>query len=90
MSLDAIRDAVMRGEYALHFYGDFTAMPKVERDTTWGLMIGGESTTKIITKTYNEAGFDSSRDMLQSYQLIDGSSPRNFGLLIVVVTVAVL
>jgi succinate dehydrogenase/fumarate reductase flavoprotein subunit len=69
-----VRDGVMKGEYALPFYGDFSSMPEIERNVTWGLMIGEEATTRIITRTFNEAGFDSSKDMLQAYTLIEGSS----------------
>ncbi len=66
---------VQTGEYALPFYGDFPAMPDIERKVTWKLMLGEESTTKIITSTYEKAGFDPSRHLLQSYQFIEGTSP---------------
>ena len=72
--LESIRDGVLKGEYALPFYGDLPAMPEVEQNVTWGLMIGEEAVTKIITKTYSEAGFDPSKDLLQNYQLIEGRS----------------
>jgi succinate dehydrogenase/fumarate reductase flavoprotein subunit len=49
-------------------------MPDVERRATWNLMLGEESTTKIITKTFNDAGYDPSRDLLQSYKYIEGNS----------------
>ncbi len=67
-----IREGIMKGEYALPFYGDFPAMEDVERRATWKLMLGEESTVKIITDTFNEAGFDPSRDLLQSYKFIEG------------------
>jgi succinate dehydrogenase/fumarate reductase flavoprotein subunit len=52
-------------------------MPEVERKATWDLMLGEESTTKIITKTFNDAGYDPSRDLLQSYKFIEsGSLPQ--------------
>jgi succinate dehydrogenase/fumarate reductase flavoprotein subunit len=70
----AIREGVMKGEYTLPFYGDFPSMPEVERDATWKLMLGEESTTKIIIDTFNEAGYDESRDLLQSYKFIEGNS----------------
>lgn len=70
----AIREGVMKGEYALPFYGDFPSMPEVERNATWKLMLGEESTTKIIIDTFNEAGYDESRDLLQSYKFIEGNS----------------
>jgi succinate dehydrogenase/fumarate reductase flavoprotein subunit len=75
---DAIREAVLRGEYALPFYGDFPSMPAIERKITWGMFVGEESTTKALVRMYNEAGFDPSKDMLQNYQLIDGESPPQF------------
>ncbi len=70
----AIRKGILSGEYALPFYGDFPSMPEVERNATWKLMLGEESTTKIIIDTFNKAGYDQSRDLLQSYKFIEGSS----------------
>jgi succinate dehydrogenase/fumarate reductase flavoprotein subunit len=74
-SWDTVHEGILKGEYALPFYGDFPAMAEVERNTTWGLMIGQESTTKIITKTYNESGFDPAKDQLQSYRFLEVQSP---------------
>ncbi len=71
---EAIRQGILKGEYALPFYGDFPAMPDVERRATWKLMLGEESTTKIIMDTFNKAGYDESRDLLQSYKFIEGNS----------------
>jgi succinate dehydrogenase/fumarate reductase flavoprotein subunit len=71
---EAIRKGIFSGEYALPFYGDFPAMPEVERKATWKLMLGEESTTKIIMDTFNAAGYDESRDLLQSYKFIEGNS----------------
>ena len=73
---------VQSGEYALPFYGDFPAMPDVERQVTWNLMLGEESTTKNIVDSYEKAGFDPSKHLLQNYSFIEGSSPpqwRNGG-----------
>jgi succinate dehydrogenase/fumarate reductase flavoprotein subunit len=72
---EAIRQGVIKGEYALPFYGDFPAMPEIERKVTWNLMLGEESTTKIIIDTYGKAGFDPSKHLLQNYQFIEGNSP---------------
>jgi hypothetical protein len=72
--MEAVRQGVLKGEYALPFYGDFPSMPDVERRATWKLMLGEESTTKIIMDTFNEAGYDESRDLLQSYRFIEGAS----------------
>jgi len=69
-----VREGVLKGEYALPFYGDFPSMKGVERNVTWKLMLGEESTTKIIIDTYGQAGFDPSRDMLQNYNFIEGQS----------------
>ena len=69
-----VREGVLKGEYALPFYGDFPSMKEVERNVTWKLMLGEESTTKIIIDTYGQAGFDPSRDMLQNYNFIEGQS----------------
>ena len=70
----AIREGILKGEYALPFYGDFPSMPDVERRATWKLMLGEESTTKIIMDTFNAGGYDESRDLLQSYKFIEGNS----------------
>jgi succinate dehydrogenase/fumarate reductase flavoprotein subunit len=74
-----IREGIQNGEYALPFYGDFPTMPDVERRATWNLMLGEESTTKIIIKTFNDAGYDPSRDLLQSYKYIEGNSLPQWG-----------
>jgi len=71
---EAIRKDILSGKYALPIYGDFPAMPDVERRATWNLMLGEESTTKIIIDTFNKAGYDPGRDLLQSYKFIEGSS----------------
>ncbi len=69
-----IREGIMKGEYELPFYGDFPSMPEVERNATWKLMLGEEATTRIIIDTFNKGGFDTSRDLLQSYKFIEGPS----------------
>lgn len=71
---EAIRQGILKGEYALPIYGDFPAMSDVERRATWKLMLGEESTTKIIMDTFNQAGYDESRDLLQSYKFLEGNS----------------
>jgi succinate dehydrogenase/fumarate reductase flavoprotein subunit len=70
----AIRKDILSGKYALPLYGDFPSMPEVERKATWKLMLGEESTTKIIIDTFNNAGYDPGRDLLQSYKFIEGNS----------------
>jgi len=80
--MQKIIKGVQTGEYALPFYGDFPAMPDIERRVTWKLMLGEESTTKIITNTYEKAGFNPDKHLLQNYNFIEGTSPpqwRNSG-----------
>ncbi len=67
-----LKEAIMKGEYELPFYGDWPAMSDVERRATWNLMLGEESTTKIIIDTFNQAGFDESKDLQQSYKFLEG------------------
>ena len=71
--LDSLHDNVLKGNYALPFWGDFPAMPDIERKVTWNLMLGQESTTKIITDTFEKAGFNPDKDLLQNYQFIEGT-----------------
>jgi succinate dehydrogenase/fumarate reductase flavoprotein subunit len=71
---ESIRKGIFIGEWALPFYGDFPAMPDIERSVTWNLMLGQESTTKIITSTYERAGFDPNKHLLQSYAFIEGET----------------
>jgi succinate dehydrogenase/fumarate reductase flavoprotein subunit len=70
-----IREGILKGEYALPFYGDFTLMPEIERRVTWGMMVGQESTTHAMVKMFNKAGFDPNQDLLMNYEWIEGSSP---------------
>jgi succinate dehydrogenase/fumarate reductase flavoprotein subunit len=80
--MEKIQKGVQTGEYALPFYGDFPAMPDVERRATWKLMLGEESTTKNIIDSYERAGFDPAKHLLQNYNFIEGTSPsqwRNAG-----------
>ncbi len=72
--MEKIRKGVQTGEYALPFYGDFPAMPEIERRVTWEMMLGEEATTKNIIDSYGRAGFDPAKHMLQNYQFIEGTS----------------
>jgi len=76
---EEIRQGIKTGKYELPFYGDFPAMAAVERRATWNLMLGEESTTKIIIDTFNKAGYNESRDLLQSYKYIEGNSLPQWG-----------
>ena len=50
------------------FYADLTSMPEDERRAIFGLMLGEEGKTKVpILENYTEAGFDPTKDLLQSY-----------------------
>ncbi len=73
--VEAIREGIRKGEYALPFYGDFPGMSDVERRATWRLMLSEESTVKIIVDTFNKAGYDESKDLLQSYKFLEGNAP---------------
>ena len=71
---EKIRQGILKGEYELPFYGDFPAMPEVERRVTWNLMLGEESTTRVFINTMKQGGFDINRDLLLSYKYIEGQS----------------
>ena len=71
---ESIRRGIFNGKWALPFYGDFPGMPDIERRVTWDLMLGQESTTKIITSTYERAGFDPGKHLLQNYTFIEGEN----------------
>jgi succinate dehydrogenase/fumarate reductase flavoprotein subunit len=70
-----IHEDVLKGKYELPFYGDFPAMPPIERKVTWNFMLREESMVKIIVDSYMEAGFDPAQDRLMGYQLLEGNSP---------------
>jgi len=67
---DPVRDLperIAKGEFTLPFYIDLTRMSEHERRVLWGLMVGNEGKTRIpIYDTFNKAGFDPDRDMLQA------------------------
>jgi len=76
--MEKIMKGIQKGEYALPFYGDFPAMAEIERRATWKLMLGEESTTKVITDSYEKAGFDPAKHLLQNYSFIEGESPSQW------------
>jgi succinate dehydrogenase/fumarate reductase flavoprotein subunit len=59
-------ERIMKGEFVLPLYADLPSMPAHERRAIWGLMIYHEGTTKLIYDTYQKAGFDPDKDMLQA------------------------
>ncbi len=70
-----VREGILKGEYELPIYGDFPAMPDIERKVTWKFLLGEESMTKVIVDSYEESGFDMAKDRLMGYQLLEGTSP---------------
>jgi succinate dehydrogenase/fumarate reductase flavoprotein subunit len=76
--MEKIINGIKTGEYALPFYGDFPAMKDVERRATWDLMLKEESTCKVITDSYEKAGYDPSKHLLQNYSFIEGNSPSQW------------
>ncbi len=58
-------ERIMKGEYVLPLYADLPSMPEHERRAIWGLMIYHEGKCRIIYDTYQQAGFDPDKDMLQ-------------------------
>src|SRR5690554_6070896 len=76
--MEAVKEGVKKGEYALPFYGDFPSMPELEQKATWKMMLREESTSRIIVDTYSAAGFDPSKHQLQSYELLEGDSPQQW------------
>ena len=71
---DAVHEGLLKGEYALPFYGDFPAMKEIERQSTWHMLLREESTTRIIVDTFDQAGFDPARDQLMNYHFIEAVS----------------
>jgi succinate dehydrogenase/fumarate reductase flavoprotein subunit len=69
-----IEQGVRDGTYALPFFGDFPAMPEIERRATWDMMLDQESTTRNITNTYERAGFNPDKHLLMNYTFIEGTS----------------
>jgi len=66
---------IMKGEYKLPLYGDLPSLPEVVRKALFGPMgrVGHEGKSEIpVVATYTQAGFDPSKDMLQSYIMLGG------------------
>jgi succinate dehydrogenase/fumarate reductase flavoprotein subunit len=58
-------ERIAKGEYVLPLYADLPGMPEHERRVIWGLMMYHEGKCRIIHETYQKAGFDPDKDMLQ-------------------------
>jgi len=72
-----LEQRMMKGEFTPPFYADLTSMPDYERRVIWGLMVGQEGKTRVpVMQTYEQAGFDPARDMLQTYDFIRGQGMR--------------
>jgi succinate dehydrogenase/fumarate reductase flavoprotein subunit len=72
--MEKIAKGVRDGIYALPFFGDFPAMPEIERRVTWKMMLDQESTTRNITNTYERAGFNPDKHLLMNYTFLAGTS----------------
>lgn len=73
-----IIQGIQDGTYALPFFGDFPAMSDVERRVTWELMLGEESCTRHITRSYEKGGFNPAEHLLMNYSFIEGTSPSHW------------
>jgi succinate dehydrogenase/fumarate reductase flavoprotein subunit len=60
-------ERILRGEFTLPLYADFTRMPELERRCIFGMMVGNEGKTRIpIYDQFTKAGFDPYKDLLQA------------------------
>ena len=75
--LPDLTERIAKGEYSLPLYADLAGMPPLERRALWGLMIYHESKTRIIYESYQQAGFDAEKDMLQA-PVSQGMGPRQW------------
>jgi len=73
-----LREAVLKGELALPFWGDFPALSEHWRKINWNMMYVEESTTKAIRRKFLEAGFDPAKDLFPNYTLLEGSNPAHW------------
>ena len=70
-------DELLKQGYKLPFFADLTSLPETGRKVIWGMMVGEEGKTKIpVLRAYKEAGFDPTKDLIQSYG--DGWKSGNF------------
>ncbi len=72
-----LSERIAKGEYSLPLYADLAGVPPVERRAIWALMVYHESKGRIIYETYQKAGFDPDKDMLQQ-PLSQGMGPRQW------------
>ena len=69
---------IQDGTYTLPFFGDFPGMSDIERRVTWDLMLGEESTTRNITRSYEMGGFNPAKHQLMNFNYIEGTSPSHW------------
>ncbi|MFC1951322.1 hypothetical protein ACFLXN_02820, partial [Chloroflexota bacterium] len=68
-----LEQRIINGEFKLPLYADLPGMTEHERNVIWGVMVGNEGRTHTpILRTYTESGFNSSKDLLQSYIMLGG------------------
>jgi hypothetical protein len=68
-------DLIMKGKYKLPFYADLPSLPEVVRKSLWGPngRVGLEGKSGIpVVDALTKAGFDPSKDLLQSYIMLGG------------------
>jgi succinate dehydrogenase/fumarate reductase flavoprotein subunit len=78
MSRGATREAVIKGELALPFWGDFPAMSEGWRKINWDLGYREESTAIAMRRVFEEAGYDPRKDLMMNHTWIEGTSPAHF------------
>lgn len=62
-----LMERMRKGEFIPPLYADLPSMPKHERRTIFGLMVGNEGKTRFaVYGNYTRAGFDPDKDLLQS------------------------
>ena len=82
-------ERIIKGEFKLPLYIDFSRLPELERKCIWGMMVGNEGKTRIpVYVTTSQAGFDPDKDMIQApvmnpeaYWMTNLWSGRGFPLL---------
>lgn len=72
-----LNERIAKGEYVLPLYADLSGVPPLERRAIWELMVYHESKGRIIVETYQKAGFDPDKDMLQQ-PVSQGMGPRQW------------
>jgi succinate dehydrogenase/fumarate reductase flavoprotein subunit len=74
----ATRNAVLKGDVALPFWGDFPAMTDGQRKIDWDLGYREESTALAMRRVFEAAGYDPRKDLIINHNFIEGTSPAHF------------